>query len=692
MASLTDHVRETRYAARRLAAAPAFAIASIVILALTLGVGTALFSVINSMMLRPMTFEERPGIIRVTWGERGRDLASGRSMLPALVSRQLFFEDGFTSVQLAGFTRNDLAVSIGGHARVVLAEAIAGSYFQIVEATAVSGRLLRHEDTDPAAPTVAVISERLWRATRNRGADSVGGTIVVGGRSAIVVGVVGGSFQGLALRGVVTDVWLPAQDQTVGHAFGRLRNRATRAQADAEIKGRVSLAGLEARYAEFVIGIGEGLLGAIPVVGYLAGAASFALCGVVVLVAGASVTNLVLARTSGRRAEIAVRLVLGAGERDIRRLVSRELWLIALAAGALSIGSAMLTVRLVLDLLVRSDRVALNLQPDWRILTYAALATFVTVVVISRIIAGHASQIDALTTVSASAGAGGSTPQSDLARRRLLAVQVGGSTMLLILAALLVRSAAAGLSYPPGFDPIGAAVGWIDHRSQGHDVELARTIERRVLEIARGTPGASSVAIASALPIDGRGVGVSVIADSGSQQLRASLKGVSTQFFGAFGLDLRRGRDLSEMEVAEKLSVAVISESAAAALWPRHDPIGRRFRMADFSRLERDWIEYTVVGVSADAPAASGRSDASESSSCLTAIRSSPGSRFLSARKADRSGSRFLSARKADRSDRCHSCAGLSRQAPLIWPFRIRACWKTRSSSVELSGACLEHS
>jgi predicted permease len=605
--SLTDRVREIRCAIRRLIAAPAFAIAGIAILALTFGVGTALFSVINSLVLRPMPFEERPGIIRISLGKPGDDLSG--IVLPQPVADQLLFDGDFRSAALAGHARHDFSVSIGGHARVLLAEGVAGPYFQIVEARALAGRLLTPEDTDPAAPAVAVISERLLNLFREAGLEPINRTISVGGRHATVVGVVAASFPGLALRGVRTDVWLPAQDRRIHHVFGRLRAGATVAQADAEVKGRVSTQGVDARYRQHVIGVRDSLLGSSEtMMFFFAGAAGLALCAVVVLVAGASVTNLCLARTSGRRAEIAIRLILGAETGDIRRLVSIEPLLLALAAGALSIGSATLTVRLIVDLIVRSDRVALNLQPDWRVLAYAGLVTFITVTVIGRIISSYASDIDALAAVSASAGAGGSTPQSNTVRQRLLAVQVGGSTMLLILAALLIRSASSGLSYAKGFNPVGAAVGWIDHRSQGHDDERARAMERRVLETARTTAGSANVAIASSLPF-GAGLAVSLIADGKAQPLTARMTAVSSDFFTVFGLNLIRGRGFQDGEVSARHPVAVISESTALAMWPRSDPIGRRFRMADFLRLEREWTEYTVIGVVADTMATTGRLD-----------------------------------------------------------------------------------
>ena len=240
---------------------------------------------------------------------------------------------------------------------------------------------------------MAVISERLWSLFRKAGVDPINQTITVGGRVAIVVGVVAGSFPGLALRGVATDVWLPAQDREIHHVFGRLRSGATTGQADAEVKSRVSLARSAPDTCATWSASGTGCWDRSTRCAWrmLASAVSLVLCGVVVLVSGASVTNLWIARTSARRGEIAVRLALGAEPGDIRRLVSMEVFLIAVTAGVLSIGSAILTVRLVVELLVRSDRVALSLQPDWRILTYIALVTFVAVLVISRIIARYAS-------------------------------------------------------------------------------------------------------------------------------------------------------------------------------------------------------------------------------------------------------------------------------------------------------------
>ena len=125
MTTIANRVQEFRYAARRLAASPVFAGASVAVLALTLGVGTALFSVINSLLLRPMPFEERPGIVRVTFGEPGRDRTG--VVLPQSVARQLVFAGDFSSVDLAGYARKDLAVSTGAGPRVLLVETIAGS-------------------------------------------------------------------------------------------------------------------------------------------------------------------------------------------------------------------------------------------------------------------------------------------------------------------------------------------------------------------------------------------------------------------------------------------------------------------------------------------------------------------------------------------------------------------------------------
>ena len=598
-----EYFHEVKCAARRLKAAPAFTVATTAVLALTLGVGTALFTAINSLVLRPMPFEEQAGLVRITWSENRREISG--AILPHNVATQLFSGD-FQTLQMGGYSRKDLAVSVAGSTQLVSAEVIAGSYFQIVGAGPVLGRLLTHEDSDTSAPVVAVISETLWLTFRNAGTDPFNETILVGGRPATVVGVVAAPFQGVAQRGVATDLWVPSQDRSVSHAFGRLRGRATAQQADAETKARVSLV---ARYSTYSVGVASGLLPPFPITSYLVGFASFALCAVVVIVAAASVTNLCLARTSSRQAEIAVRLMLGASARDIRRLISLEVFLIVMGAGVLSIGSAMITLRLILDLLVRSDRIVLSLQPDWRILTYVAVSTLIMLVVISRIVSSQVSPIGGLSTVSATAGMGGSTSGTDLARGKLLAVQVGGSTMLLILAVLLIRSASTGLTYPRGFDPTGAFVGWLDHRSHGHDVELARAVERRVVQILRPEAGHASLAVASALPLEGRGVTVRMVADGGTRPLRGNMTAVSPAFFAAFGLQMVNGRDFSEAEVSEAMPLVVLCKSAAQGLWGNGDPIGRTLRLTDLTELKSDPVMYTVIGVVADTVGAARQTD-----------------------------------------------------------------------------------
>ena len=473
-------------------------------------------------------------------------------------------------------------------------------YFRIVGAQPLFGRVLKPEDCDPAAPPVAVASERLWRSLRSSGFDLLTDPVLVAGRAVTVVGIVETPFEGVAVRGVATDLWVPTQDESVWHIFGRLRNAASAVQADAEAKSRVVLFG---RYEKFTVGVREGLLPPFPGAAYLAGIAVLILCASVVVVAAASVTNLFLARTSARRAEIAVRLMLGAPAEAIRRLVSLEVVIIVVAAGLLSVGSAMFTVRLVVDILGRSDRMILNLQPDWRIFGYASLATLATVVGISRIISAHVAQSDGLAALSAIGGSGGNTAVADLTRRRLLSLQVAGATMILILAALLVRSASSGLTYSTGFRPTGAAVGWIDHQSHGHRPELARAVERQVLETARASPEVDSAAIATALPIDGRGLSVRAVGDGGRSPVSARAAGVSSEFFSAFGLELRRGRDFLDTEVSEKLPVAALTEAMAETLWPSGDPIGRTIHLTDLTQADPRSVSYTVIGIVAN-PAA----------------------------------------------------------------------------------------
>ena len=585
---------ELRRTLRRLRKAPAFSATVVLVLACSLGISTALFSFINALILRPETYKDQPDLIRIALLSRGQEV-KGAVLAPSLTT-DLLATNNWKSLQLGGYARDEVAVSIDGAVRVLPAERVAGAYFQLANVVPLRGRLIRPEDCEPAAPQVAVISARLWRVLQGDGVDPLWRPVVIAGQSTTIVGVAPADFFGLGVRGVSVDLWVASPPLQVRHVFGRLRDETfTIAQADAEVASRVRAA--RDRDAT-TIGVRKGLHPSQPIGVYVAGTAALGLTALVAVVACASIANVLLARIMNRRAELYVRMTLGASLADIRRLISTEIHMLLVCGGALSVIAAMLTTWSVLGLVQTPENPALDLRPDWRVLTFAAVATLIVVIGVTRFVAIHVFRDLDLAGGISTAGLAGST-SSDSSRRHLLGIQVSGATTLIVLAVALFRGATVGLAPAKGFQPVGASLGWLDHRHYGNDVEMARATEKRILDRLQELGGIDVAAVASTLPVEGRGQAIQLktSANSAGRPVWASMVGVSPAFFDAFGLSKLSGRDFSAHEMSPQRHVGIVNEATALALWSRPDVVGERVRLVDARQPTHEPATLTIVGV-----------------------------------------------------------------------------------------------
>ena len=604
-------LREIRLAARLLFRAPAFACCAVVALALGIGAGTAIFGVVNAVALKPLVAPHAAELVRFSLVERGD--VSRRAVLAPEVVRRLLETPHASLMQVSAFRGVRLAASFRGNTRPVLTESVAGPYFDALGIPAVAGRVLGPVDHDAAASGVAVVSERLWRTWMQAAPDALGDTIVVAGRRLTVVGIVAAAFKGLAGPNLTsTDLWVPSQAMPAGarpvaFVFARLRPGFDVERADAEV--RVLHGTLDPAHPGRGLIAQAGVIPRPPASLYLAGSALVTVSGLVLAIVAASLTNLLLARGFGRRAEIAIRLALGAGRGDITRLLAIEVGLLTLAAGALAVGIAFATARALSGSLLPSAPfiVSLDASPDWRVFLYTAVASTSVAVGIVAALAAQASRVDALAALTSSGGAGGATWRGGAVRLRLVASQVAGSTVLLVIAGVFVRSTLTELAFDPGYAPAGAAIGWIDHDEQGHDAARASGVQDRLLRELRATPGVTHAALASQLPGNRSGAYVHVVSDAAGPR-STYLRRVTEDFFAAIRLPVRRGRVFTADETARADAVVVVSESAAAALWPKLDPIGRTLQFVRPSdtpggaaSLAQRTEPFRVVGVVADA-------------------------------------------------------------------------------------------
>lgn len=329
----------------------------------------------------------------------------------------------------------------------------------------------------------------------------LGAAVVVVGQPLTVVGIVRDSFKGLTPGPAATDIWVPSRVIPVRLLFGRLRAGVTLAQANGEMR---------TRYPTSAEGDGDsglqlvqGLSPPLPPSGYMLVLTTLVVGALVASIAGMSFSLLLLARVATRQGEIAIRLVLGASTPDITRLLGIEVGLVCLGGGVLGLGLGSAAAHMVASRFMAVSEMGtlgLNLAPDWRVFVYMCAPAAVLAFALIRVAAGQVSRADALAAMTSAGGAGGATSRAAPVRARLIAAQIAGVSLLLFVAALFVRSTLAGLTFDPGFDPRGVAIGWIDQTAARGDASRAQRSNRQMLEVVREAHGISHAALVTRIP------------------------------------------------------------------------------------------------------------------------------------------------------------------------------------------------
>jgi predicted permease len=616
---------DVRWALRALRRAPLFAAVAVATLALGIGGTAGVFAVADAALLRPLAGVREPErLVTLQRVQRARvlslgypDFADVRDMARAL--------DGAAAHVAAG-----LAFRGAGAAERVVGDVVTGDYFRVLGARAALGRTLGPADTLPDAPPATVLAHAFWRRAFGGDARVVGTTVTLNGRPFTVVGVAAPGFVGV-MPDEPVDLWLPmsaravavpnlsadvTRDRSAGWlgAFARLRPGTSAAQADAEVRaiGARLAAAHPLTNASRALGVLPGV-GLSPddraevarVLGLLGGAVTLLLVATCVTVAG-----LVLARSAGRRREVAMRLALGATRaRLFRQLVTEGVVLSLIAAGpAVLVAWGVARVATALQPETSTLR-ALDVAPDWRMLAFAlgtAAVSGVLLALAPALRVSRAAPAGVIADTSPRAGARRSALQ-----RALVAAQVAVSLVLLVATGVTVGALRRALLVRPGFDPQGVAVASVDLGMRGYDRARGERFYRALLDRLHALPGARAVSLAKTMPPRDWSDGVSVFlpgtepprevqrANEYEHGLKVRMNRVGPRFFATLGIPLRRGRDFTERDDSTGALVAVVSERLARALWPGADPLGRRLSWPDpWGAAPRP--PMTVVGVAAD--------------------------------------------------------------------------------------------
>ena len=606
-------LQDLKYAVRMLAKAPGFTAVVVVMLALGIGANTAIFSLVNTVLLRPLPYPEPQRV--VTLGlDYGRGYVSDDfESLECVYWRdhaQAF--DSFSAVfgSMGGF--NLVGDSGPVHVR---GSKVTREFFRAVGVEPMLGRGFLAEEDRPGGPNVVVLNYGLWRSAFGGDPKVTGRSIVLNGLSYSIVGVLPPGFRFISGEPTASnpEVLIPLQlsdaplDRGTNYTvLARLKPGTTLASAQADAD-RVA-AEFHRAYPDYyrdytgfrvlVRPFQQAVLGDVqPILLVLFGAVGF-----VLLIACVNVANLFLSRATARQREIAIRAALGATRTRLFRQLVCESLAFAILAGLLGLAFAAWGVRALAAMSpVELPRVE-DLSFDWRVLVFTLGVSGVVAFVFGSVAAIHAFGGDVNLSLKEGSERAGGIPGRRLSRV-LIAGEVALSLVLLAGAGLLIATVIHLYRVPPGFDTANLTSVRMSLTADkyAHTAQVWN-FERQVIERVRQLPGVTSVATASATPLE-RGLNTVVFrnatySEDSHSMIGIEYRSISPEYFQTLAIPLQRGREFTEADSAESARVAVVNESLARELWPRQNPIGKPLLPADGDVAQSAPRE--VVGVVAD--------------------------------------------------------------------------------------------
>jgi predicted permease len=615
-------LQEVRYGLRTLVHNRLFTAVTLLTLAIGIGANTAVFSLLNSLILRPLNVPEPDRLVRIFSGPEG---ASYEISYPNYVdlrhSAQSFSElAAYSSPQPMSL---GLASQKGAApSELIWGVVVSGNYFDTLRVSAALGRTFApDEDRIPGARAVVVISHRLWAEKFDASPQIIGHTIRLNGHVFEVIGVAPDRMlrAGLLLS---TDLWVPMmmepqamlgqgfklanRGETFLSTIARLRPGVTLAQARAEAATLASR--LERDYPRENHRFGLSVLrerdGRIP---FLPGLERFgwillAIVGLVLLIACANIASLQLVRSLARRKEFGIRLSLGAGRWQLVRQLVIEGMILSLGGGLLGLGAAALGTRTLLKFTPPLPlEVSLDASIDSRVLLFTLGMSIATGVLFSILPAFRSTKLDLTGTLKAGDAGLGQGRSRMLARDALVIGQVALSLLLLITAGLFIRSLGKAQQINLGFDPTNRLLASVDTFFAGYTEQQRAVFGSRLLEQVRSLPGVVDATSTVFAPLSGGYLGDGHVYIEGEtpvpdyQRPVVYYDRVGDNFFRTMGTPLLAGRDFTSRDVDVSTPVAVVNQTFAKTFWPGQSPLGKRLRL---NSSDSAWIE--VVGLAQD--------------------------------------------------------------------------------------------
>ena len=605
--------RDLRYAVRVLIASPTYSLVSLLTLALGIGATTAIFTVVNAVILRPLPFADPERLI-TAWETNPAYKLPGRPPGTVSFSPGNFLdlrEQNRSFEQIGGFTTQDFNFTGGTAPDRITGGLISARLMGTLGIQPFAGRLLVAADDSAAAERVAVISYSLWTDRFGRNPAVIGNSIRLDDRSHTIVGVMPPGFR---LFNSDVDVWLPLERKIAPETMhwrqsyylrviGRLKRGVSVEQARADVD-RV----MQQIKREHPEDLGRG--GAVvPLLDNTIARARgplwilFGAVGFVLLIACANVAHLSLGRAMARRREIALRLTLGAGRGRLVRQLFTESLTLALLGAAAGVGLAEWGVRALLRLAPDEIPRAAEIHVDSWVITFAAVAAIASAVLFGLLPAVGASKTDLQESIQGGGRSVSSGRGTQRTRAALVISEIAIALVLMIGAGLMIESFRRVSAVNPGFEPRGLmAVRMALSENRYDSIDKRDAFYRRAIERLREIPGVKSVGAIDGLPFSDGGFDNSFSIDGRpdppvGHPLQADIRRIDAGYFATMGIPLIAGRGFTEGDRTEAPAVAIVSESMARKYWPGEQAVGKRLHI-HFGPPEG--IHAEIVGVAAD--------------------------------------------------------------------------------------------
>ncbi|MET0622688.1 MAG: ABC transporter permease [Pyrinomonadaceae bacterium] len=596
--------RDCRYGARSLRNSPGFTLAAVLTLAVSIGANTAIFGLVNAVLLRPLPYPDADQLVKLY----GRD-AAGENFSVAPADFLDHYRQARSFEGLAAYRETPFNLTGRERPERVNGAVVSPEFFALLKVQPRAGRIILPGLDEPGGPRVIVLSDALWQKWYGRDPDVVGKTLNLDGEPRTVIGVMPEGFQFPA----GSELWAssryavpehplrPTSDPSLRrdtHYFdvvGRLKPDVTPEQATAEagaIAARIKQQygdGEEAVGAS-VVSLHEDIVGGTrPALLLLVGAVA-----ILLLIACANVANILLARGASRHKEIVLRMALGASRVRLVRQLLIESLLLASAGGLIGALLAVWGITPLKALMPPDMSTGAGPSLDGRVFVFAAAVSLSSVLIVGLFPAMNLAGLD-LNGVLKEGGRGGAGgARSAKARRMLVASEIALAVVLLVGAGLLMRSFYRLSEVSLGFDPreVVSAQLTLPQTRYPEKIDRARFV-RQVLERLGSEPGLASTAVISRLPLNPgastRSVEVQGRMSPPSGEVTPDYLVISPHYFRSLSIPLLAGRDFDERDDAGGPRVVIINEAVARHFWTGQDPLGKLIKIDD------DWSQ--VVGV-----------------------------------------------------------------------------------------------